>query len=197
MPDDATIRRLVAAAATGDQQAWDGLVDAFAGLVWSVIRSHGFYGAEGADISQTVWLRLVEHVDRLREPERAGAWLATTARHECLRTLRRQGRTVLVDEPPEPSVAPPGVDAGLLAAEQHEALVQALDLLPPRCQQLLRLMLADPPLSYDDISAVLDMPKGSIGPTRQRCLGHLRQRWDGARITASDPGSVPVKEDTR
>src|SRR3982751_6922277 len=100
MPDDATIRRLVASASAGDQAAWNGLVAAFAGLVWSVIRSHNIFGAEAADISQTTWLRFVEHLDRLREPDRAGAWLATTARHECLRTLRRQGRSIAVADPP-------------------------------------------------------------------------------------------------
>jgi RNA polymerase sigma factor (sigma-70 family) len=196
MPDDATTRLLVAGAATGDQHAWDGLVDAFAGLVWSVIRSHGFYGAEGADISQTVWLRMVEHLDRLREPERAGAWLATTARHECLRTLRRQGRTVLVEEPPEPAATGASIDSALVAADDRNALHAALARAPARCQELLRLLLCDPPLSYDDVSAILAMPKGSIGPTRQRCLGHLRNILSGTGIRDAGPDSVPVMEDT-
>lgn len=194
MPDDATTRLLVAGAAAGDEQAWGSLVDGFGGLVWSVIRSHGFYGADGSDISQTVWLRFVEHVGRLREPERAGAWLATTARHECLRVLRRQGRTVAMADPPEPSVPAPPIDAALLAAEDHAALLAALELVPPRCQQLLRLLLSDPPLSYDDVSGVLEMPKGSIGPTRQRCLDHLRGAL--GRITGPARDSVGVKEDT-
>ena len=194
MPDDATTRRLVAAAASGDQRAWNELVDGFGGLVWSVIRSHGFYGAEAADISQTVWLRFVEHLGRLRDPERCGAWLATTARHECFRTMRRQGRSTPMADPPEPEVPVAGIDARLLASEDHDMLLAALDEVPPRCQQLLRLLLADPPLSYDDVSATLEMPKGSIGPTRQRCLDHVRAAF--ARITGPPPGSVRVKEDT-
>ena len=90
-------RQLVASAAGGDRDAWDRLVGEFSGLVWSVIRGCGLYGAEASDVSQTVWLRFVEHIDRLRQTERAGAWLATTARHECFRVLRRQGR-----RPPAP-----------------------------------------------------------------------------------------------
>jgi RNA polymerase sigma factor (sigma-70 family) len=196
VPDDVTTRLLVASAAAGDQQAWDGLVDSFGGLVWSVIRSHGFYGADGSDISQTVWLRFVEHVGRLREPERAGAWLATTARHECLRMLRRQGRTVAVADPPEPASPAPPIDTALLAAEDHASLLDALERVPPRCRELLRLLLSDPPLSYDDISAALDMPKGSIGPTRQRCLDHVRAVLGRGSIKRPGHDSVHVKEDT-
>ena len=91
-------RQLVASAAGGDRDAWDQLVGEFSGLVWSVIRGCGLYGAEASDVSQTVWLRFVEHIDRLRQTERAGAWLATTARHECFRVLRRQGRQVVTAE---------------------------------------------------------------------------------------------------
>lgn len=195
MPDDVTTRRLVAAAAGGDRQAWDELVDSFAGLVWSVIRSYGVFGAEAEDISQTVWLRFVEHLDRLREPERAGAWLATTARHECFRILRRRGRNLPMAEPPEPEVPPVDPSVDLVAAEDRGALLAALELAPPRCQQLLRLLIHDPPLHYDEISAALDMPKGSIGPTRQRCLGHVRAllaRSSG--ITGRGEGSGGVME---
>jgi len=170
------VRRLVGEAAGGDPAAWDQLVDGFSGLVWSVVRGHGLYGAEAADISQTVWLRFVEHLHRLRQPERAGAWLATTARHECLRVLRRRGRSIAVADVPEQLDGAKDADPGaiVLAAEDHELLMAALADLSAPCQALLRLLIADPPLSYDDISAVLDMPKGSIGPTRQRCLSRLR-----------------------
>jgi RNA polymerase sigma factor (sigma-70 family) len=127
-------------------------------------------------VTQTVWLRFVEHLHRLREPERAGAWLATTARHECLRVLRRRGRSVAMAETPEVPDASTSADPGavVVASEEHELLMKALDGISGQCQTLLRLLIVDPPLSYDEISAVLDMPKGSIGPTRQRCLVRLR-----------------------
>jgi RNA polymerase sigma factor (sigma-70 family) len=174
--DEGSVRRLVAEAAAGDPAAWDQLVEAFSGLVWSVARGHGLYGAEAADISQTVWLRFVEHLHRIRQPERAGAWLATTARHECLRVLRRRGRTLAMADVPEQLDGARDADPGavVLAAEDHELLMAALQDVSGPCQTLLRLLIADPPLSYDEISAVLDMPKGSIGPTRQRCLSRLR-----------------------
>jgi len=189
---EGTVGPLVSEAANGDRAAWDQLVDGFSGLVWSVVRGHGLYGADAADVSQTVWLRFVEHLDRLREPERAGAWLATTARHECLRVLRRRGRSVAMAEPPDPATAESEVDPGaaVMAAEDHELLMQALEDLSLPCQTLLRLLIADPPLSYDDISSVLDMPKGSIGPTRQRCLVRLRAAMAARRGGLSGDRSI-------
>jgi RNA polymerase sigma factor (sigma-70 family) len=194
--DEATVRELVAGASEGDARAWEQLVDGFAGLVWSVVRGHGIYGAEAADICQTVWLRLVEHLGRLREPERAGAWLATTARHECLRVLRRSGRSIVMADPPESTESRSGSDpvAAFIAAEDHAAFVAALALVPAGCQTLLRLLTSDPPLSYDDISALLEMPKGSIGPTRMRCLDKLRAVMAAAAPGASTtppPGGPP------
>jgi RNA polymerase sigma factor (sigma-70 family) len=197
--DEATIRRLVAGAVAGEQAAWDALVDGFGGLVWAVVRGHGLYGAEAADVSQTVWLRFVEHVGRLREPERAGAWLATTARHECLRQLRRAGRSIPVADVPEAPDLQVSDDLtkGIVADEDRAALARALEGVPARCQALLRLLVADPPLSYDDISATLDMPKGSIGPTRMRCLDRLRAVMTAGRgITSDRPGSRDTKEAT-
>ena len=171
------VERLVSDAASGVQGAWDHLVEGFSGLVWSVIRAHGIYGAEGADIFQTVWLRFVEHIDRLNHPGRPGAWLATTARHECYRVTRRGARSIPTADVPE--VAAPD-DADVLVdtlqrAEQRDAVLAALNVLPPRCQELLRLLAAEPPLSYDEVADVLDIPKGSIGPTRGRCLERLRR----------------------
>ncbi len=182
MLDDDDLRRLVHAAAAGDRQAWDDLVDGLSGLVWSVARGFGLFGADAADVSQTVWLKFVEHIGRLREPERAPAWLATTTRHECLRVLRRAGRSVSVADPPEqPARLTLAEDAerAVLAAEDSARLWQALDHVSPACQRLLRLLATDPPLSYDEVSALLDMPKGSIGPTRMRCLDRLRTVMGG------------------
>jgi len=171
------VRSLVESASSGDSESWDRLVDTYAGLVWSVIRAHNFYGAEAADIAQTVWLRCVEHLDRIREPERLAAWLATTARHECFRVSRRAGRTIAMEELPEtvPSdqADGPGVVA-VIASDDVRAVGEALQQIPERCRRLLRLLVAEPPVSYDDISVLMEMPKGSIGPTRSRCLARLR-----------------------
>jgi len=171
--------RLVAAAAAGDQLAWNGLVARFSGLVWAVIRGHRLSGADAADVSQTTWLRLVEHLDRVQDPARVGAWLATTARRECLRTLRMSGRQVPCgDDLPEPVQDVPGIDDALLRDERDSELWEAFGRLGDRDQALLRMLSADPAPSYREVSAALDMPIGSIGPTRARCLERLRREWD-------------------
>lgn len=175
-PTDAELLR---AAADGDRRAWDALVERFSGLVWSIARAHRLGAADAADVSQTAWLRLVENLGRIREPDRVGAWLATTTRNECLRVIRRSGRQVPTDmdldaEPPD--TASPLADEGLLTGERDAALWRAFSAIPERCQVLLRLLISDPPPSYEEIGAALGMPVGSIGPTRARCLEHLRRR---------------------
>lgn len=166
---------LVRRAAEGDERAWEALVDRYADLVWSVARGFGLTPADAADISQTTWLRLAEHLRTLREPDRVGAWLITTARREALRTLRRSRHHVLVDSVDWSSGGPSAeIDDELLAGERHVELWKAFDGLSGPCKALLRMLLTDPPPSYADVSAGLDMPMGSIGPTRARCLDRLR-----------------------
>jgi len=172
------LAELVRAASAGDQRAWEGLIGRFGGLVWSVARAHGLSRADAADVSQTAWLRLVEHLHRLRDPERVGTWLASTARHEALRTLRRARRQLPVGDDAELDRSGPPVDspeARTLAAERSDILWRAFAALPPRCQTLLRVLMADPPPSYQQVAVAMDMPIGSIGPTRGRCIARLRQ----------------------
>lgn len=180
MADDDAVRGLMGRAAEGDAAAWDALVTRYQGLVWSVARAHGLYGHDAADVAQTTWLRLVEHLDRIRDPARVGSWLATTARHESLRVLRRRGREqpVEVDDYvlPPPAGGDSEPELAALTGERDELLQEALQTLPPRCQRLLRVLMADPPPSYREVGAALNMPVGSIGPTRARCLACLRQR---------------------
>jgi RNA polymerase sigma factor (sigma-70 family) len=182
MEQQSDLAELVRAASKGDQRAWEGLIGRFGGLVWSVARAHGLSRADAADVSQTAWLRLVEHLHRLRDPERVGTWLAATARHEALRTLRRARRQLPVGDDAEldaelgrsrPPVDSP--EARTLAAERSDLLWRAFAALPPRCQTLLRVLMADPPPSYQQVAVAMDMPIGSIGPTRGRCLHRLRQ----------------------
>jgi len=176
-PEDAAF--LVKGAAGGDRAAWESLVDAYGGLIWAITRNHRLLQGDAADVSQTTWLRLLENIDRLNDPGRVGAWLATTARRECLRLTARRKRTVLVADENDLELDPlhtntPELDDRLLLAERDEALRAAFGTLNPRCRELLRLMLLDPAPSYEEISAALGMPVGSIGPTRGRCLDKLR-----------------------
>lgn len=170
------VAHVVELAASGDRDAWDELVEEFSGLVWAVARSHRLSDADAADVAQTTWLRLVEHLDRLRDPDRVGAWLATTARHESLRLLRGARRQVPVgDDLPEPAQESRSLDAALLADERDAALWQAVERLLPRDRALLRMLVADPAPSYEEVGVALDMPIGSIGPTRARSLARLRR----------------------
>jgi RNA polymerase sigma factor (sigma-70 family) len=171
-----TATELVTAAGNGDQVAWDALVDRYGRLVWSVVRGFRLDQASAADVSQTVWLRLVENLDRIRDPERLASWLATTARNESIRAKRKMAKAVptefefdLVDETAAP------LDERLISDERTAHVASAFNELSPSCQQLLRLLTADPPLDYEAISSMIDRPIGSIGPTRARCLERLRR----------------------
>lgn len=169
---------LLAAAARGDQSAWEVLVQRHAGLLWSVARGFRLDTADAGDAIQTTWLRLVENLDRIKDPERLGGWLASTLRHECIRMLRRSGRERPGGAADEFADVPDGgdpLDAGLLTHERDAALWTALARLSQRCQQLLRVLMASPPLPYVEVSDLLEMPIGSIGPARARCLGQLRR----------------------
>jgi RNA polymerase sigma factor (sigma-70 family) len=173
------LARLVEAAAAGQQDAWDTLLREFGGMIWAVARAHRLYDADAADVAQATWLRLLEHVGDLHTPACVGAWLAMTARRECLRVLRVAQRLVLLGEDADEQESrdmPP--DEALLVAERDRALWRSFSCLRPSDQALLRLLMADPRPSYEEISAALDMPIGSIGPTRARALERLRQELD-------------------
>jgi len=169
---------LVRRAATGDERAWEALVERFADLVWSVARGHCLGAADAADVSQTTWLRLAECLGSLREPDRVAAWLTTTARRESLRVLRRQQRHLPVDTCVEWQCGDGSMplEQPLIEEERDAALWQAFEGLSGPCKALLRALLADPPPSYAELSNAFDMPIGSIGPTRARCLDRLRDR---------------------
>lgn len=171
------VARLVRRAATGDKQAWERLVEQYARLIWSITTEFKLVESDAADVVQTTWMRLIEHIDRLQHPERVGSWLAATARNECLRCLAARKRIVLsqtdvaFDGPAEHE---PEIDERLLAAERAEIVREAMTQLPGRWQRLMELLMADPPASYAEISDELGLPVGSIGPTRGRCLARLR-----------------------
>jgi RNA polymerase sigma factor (sigma-70 family) len=179
------VARLVARAADGDQLAWRALVDEFAGVVWAATRAYRLNGADAADVFQTTWMRLFQGLDRIKDPACVGAWLATTARRECLAVIRRASRLIprSHDLPDAPSDAPHHVER--LIAEQRAAAVRvALKRLGPRDGALLRMLSAEPAPSYAEIGAALNMAVGSIGPTRARALARLRREAARAGLTA-------------
>jgi RNA polymerase sigma factor (sigma-70 family) len=179
----AEVTVLIHHAAEGDPTAWNAIVDEFAGLLWSVVRGFRLNEAQSADAVQTTWLRLVEHIADLREPEHVAGWLKTTAHRVCLQVIRQGGREQLTDweedRGPVSGVRYEGPDedgpeAAAMRQEQQVLVRRALAELPDRHRQLMELLVASPPISYQDISARLGMPVGSIGPTRARILTRMR-----------------------
>lgn len=157
--------------------AWELLVDQFSRLIWSITVEYRLGESDAADVAQTTWLRLLEHINRIEYPDRVGSWLAATARNECLRSLAAHKRVVLgheTDSMEEAVAAGPEVDERLLALERDQVVRDAMSSLPKRSQRLLEMLMADPPISYAEISDELGLPIGSIGPTRGRCLSRLR-----------------------
>ena len=166
---------LVAAARDGSEPAWNEIVDRFAGLVWHVIRGFRLTDATAEDVYQTTWLRLAEHLDRIRQPESVGAWLARTAKNECLRSVRKAQREHPRDDLELDLVEPAsGIGDAIEDATRDDILWEAFSRLSEPCQRLLRLLMTDPPLPYELISEQLCIAVGSIGPTRGRCLAKLR-----------------------
>jgi RNA polymerase sigma factor (sigma-70 family) len=185
--DRADVGALVQSAVDGDSAAWKALVEGLSPLVWSVVRAHRLSDADAHEVYQTVWFRFAQHLGRIREPQKAGSWLASTARHESLKVIKSARRLTLTDDPrlldrvsedgtPEQSL----LEAEEAAAESERIrhLWQEFEELGDRCRQLLRVLIASPPPSYQEVSAALGIAVGSIGPLRQRCLRRLRARLD-------------------
>jgi RNA polymerase sigma factor (sigma-70 family) len=175
--DHSVVADLVTRAKNGNSQAWNALVERYSPLIWSICRKYGIGGPAAEDVAQCVWLYLVKNLENLREPAALPGWLATTAERECGRVRRALSALpgngqALKDMLDEQTAA---VENNLLVAERHAALREAFANLPPADQQLIALLIADPPVPYVEISARLGIPVGSIGPNRRRCLDKMRR----------------------
>jgi RNA polymerase sigma factor (sigma-70 family) len=185
----APIAGLVARAANGDEQAWHGIVERYAPLIWSICLRHRLDGTDAEDVVQSVWLHLVNHLGRLRDPAALPGWLVTATRRECFRYQRAAGPRPVTEL--GPGVADMAdtqavvAEEEVLRAERHAALREAFADLPPGGQQLMALLIVDPPLPYTEISARLGIPVGSIGPTRKRLLARLRRHPALAGLAAA------------
>ncbi|MET0417867.1 MAG: sigma-70 family RNA polymerase sigma factor [Actinoplanes sp.] len=169
---------LVAGALRGEQVAWDGLVSRYLPLVVAVTRAYRLSEKDAEDVAQLVWLRLLQHLPRIREPLAVPKWIAVTTRNECRHVARTMGSTVLVDPALDDRLDRPGepepVDAALLRAEAHQAIRDGMAQLRPAQRDLLTLLAAEPPLPYREIAGRLGLAVGSIGPMRARALDQLR-----------------------
>jgi RNA polymerase sigma factor (sigma-70 family) len=184
---------LVTRARDGDRQAWDALVDRYAPLIWSICRRYRLDRADAEDVGQSVWLRLLEQLEKIRDPAAVAGWLATTAQRECIRVLRSRrpqpaGYVPSVDDVPDDQSGT--AEQELLAAERDTVLREAVARLPAYCQRLIALLCADPSVPYAEISVRLGIAVGSIGPSRGRCLEKLRRDPAIAALIKADSGTV-------
>lgn len=174
MAEAITHGELLTRASQGDQEAWAALVETFGQMVWSIARSFRLDEATAKDVTQTVWLKLVENCDRITDPERLPGWLATTCRREALKVSRLRQRSVPTEFEYDVEDPSPSLEALLVEDEEVREVVTAFAELGEDCQQLLRLLATDPPLSYEQISEITGRPVGSLGPTRARCIARLK-----------------------
>lgn len=169
---------LVAEAGIGNEAAWTAIVDRYSSLVWAICRSFRLDQADAADVAQTVWLRTVERLSSLREPNALPGWLATVTRRECLAVVRAAPRAAVpfasTELDPVADVDETALDAALLDSERDAILREAFSQLSQQCRDLLDLLTGEESRSYAEIGAILGIPVGSIGPTRARCLDRLR-----------------------
>jgi RNA polymerase sigma factor (sigma-70 family) len=173
--DSNDLPALAARAQSGDAQAWRSLVDHLKGVVWKVLLGFDIPDAERQDAFASTFFRLYERLSTVREPEKLPGWIATTARNEAYALLRSRKRLVPLDEIPMAQAEADTSSDGLLETELRKALYRAYCDLPAEGQAMLRALCTDPPLSYEQIGQLLNMPHGSIGPTRQRYIERLRR----------------------
>jgi len=175
-PAEGELRLLVLTARKGDPQAWESLVARFTPTLRAVVRGYRLTTADVEDVVQTTWVVTFAHIDRLRKPEAIGGWLHVTARREALRTLQRRQREIPIDElwqPDQHDHTSP--ESALLAAEQRDTVHAAVERLPNRRQRTIINALNHADISYADLADKLNIPVGSIGPTRDRALARLRR----------------------
>jgi RNA polymerase sigma factor (sigma-70 family) len=176
--DDPSAEDLVKRARDGDSDAWDALVERYAPLVWSICRRNRLDGAGAEHVGQSVWLQFTDQLGQDRDKAALARWLATATQRECGKVQRAAGRPQRV-RPVQDAGCNPGPPAGmteheLVLAERHAVLREAFSRLPPDCQRLMAVLIEDPSVPYDQISAMLGIPVSSIGPRRGRCLDKLR-----------------------
>jgi RNA polymerase sigma factor (sigma-70 family) len=175
-PANAEIDALVSAARTGDNLAWSRLHTQFDRMLRSVARSYRLSQQDVDDAVQATWVKLYEHLDRLRDTSAVAGWLATTVRRESLRLLQLHVREHLTDAPePFGDARYDGPEDHVLASERRLVLTRALATLPDRQRRLMELMATEEACNYEQIGAKLDMPIGSIGPIRARSMARLQR----------------------
>jgi RNA polymerase sigma factor (sigma-70 family) len=185
---DRSDAELLRACHSGDEAAWDALIERYAALILSIPSRYGLRAAERDDVFAEVCLILVRSLATIRDPRSLPKWLIRTTTRATWEFARKQHREPPPDLPPLTGAAPP---EDFLALVEEEHLVrEALRRLGERCRKLLVLLYFEPrSLSYDEIARRMSMPRGSLGPTRRRCLDRMRADLEprlGGHVSSTD-----------
>lgn len=160
----------------GEALALDDLVRCLSPVLWHVVRAHGLDTERAQDVVQTTWLTFVRRHESIAEPQAVSAWLTTTARREAWRVAKAASRqTSVADDLLEIELPTHrSAEAEAVADDESARLWACVKLLSERCQRLMRIVAFDDRPDYRGLAEDLQMPVGSIGPTRARCLAKLR-----------------------
>jgi RNA polymerase sigma factor (sigma-70 family) len=170
------IADLLSAVRDGSDEALGQFVTELSPMLWQVARACGLSSPEAEDVVQTAWLRLLSHLADIREARALIPWLVVTTRREAWR-MRAAARRQLPADGDWFTALPdagPGSEDQVIVDDQRRVLWAAIGRLSPRCQELLRIVAFVPRPDYDAVAAELGIPRGSVGPTRGRCLAKLR-----------------------
>lgn len=182
--EDRSLHQLVDDCLAGCQESWNVIVDRYTPLIWAIARGHRLSPADCEEVSQTTWMRVIKHLGKLRDPEKLAHWISVSARRESLKHLQKSGRSTPTDNPdvlerePLLTTSANAPEEAALDRETRDEVLLAYCSLSPKCQALLGLLVTEPPMSYDEISATLGLARGSIGPIRARCLKHLQRAME-------------------
>jgi RNA polymerase sigma factor (sigma-70 family) len=179
-------RGLIRACLAGDRKAWATLVARYERLLYAIPQKYGLSEEDAADVAQTVCVRLVQNLEKLRDEEHLTSWLILAAKRESWRVAGQRKRDVPFsslapgetgESPVEQARAAGALpDEEAIRLEQEDLLEMALQELDERCRRLLELLYqTDPSPSYDELAVLMQMPRGALGPTRARCLSKLQK----------------------
>ena len=162
--------------AEGDPSGLDDLVRVMTPVLWHVVRAYRLPQDVAEDVIQTTWLALVRRRDAIEDALDVGGWLTTTARREAWRVHGTAARSTPVEDEELAPRLPMArsAESAVVESDERNRLWAAVDMLPERCQRLLRVVAFENRPDYARLAVDLDMPVGSIGPTRGRCLAKLR-----------------------
>jgi RNA polymerase sigma factor (sigma-70 family) len=176
--ENANDSQLIEACINGEEQAWTTLIERCSRLIYTIPLRFGFSKMVADEIFQETCLILLEGLDSLQQSERVRSWLVTVCKRVCIQHMRQKKDVESLDMM-DVDGRFPELDNELIQLEQQYIVQEALMRLPERCQYLIKAMFFDdPPATYEDIAEVLSISKGSIGPTRSRCLDKLHQELE-------------------